>query len=196
MAAYYRTQVSARVFNALDHYLWRLVYKWARFSHANKSARWVTARYFDRFNKARQDRWVFGDRTSGAYLHKFSWTPIIRHQIVDGGSSPDDPALADYWAKRRRRTPLPIDNTSLKLLRAQNGCCAICRGTFIDLADQPRALPDWEQWLATTRKTINKIAMRAGGTSDETDIRLIHANCRERHPGPALLPAYQPSGLA
>ena len=195
-AAYYRTQVSARVFNALDHYLWRLLYKWARFSHSNKSARWVTARYFDRFNKARQDRWVFGDRTSGAYLHKFSWTPIIRHQIVDGDSSPDDPTLADYWAKRRRRTPLPIDNTSLKLLRAQSGCCTICGGTFIDFADQPRALPDWERWLTTTRKTIIKIAMRADGTSDETDIRLIHANCRERHHGPTLRPAYQPSRLA
>jgi RNA-directed DNA polymerase len=195
-AAYYRTQVSARVFHALDHHMWRLVYKWARFSHTNKSTCWVTARYFDRFNKARQDRWVFGDRNSGAYLHKFSWTPIIRHQIVDGRSSPDDPALADYWAKRRRRTSLPIDNTSLKLFRAQDGCCVICRGTFIDDADQPHTPPDWEQWLATTRKTIIKTAMRADGTTDQTDIRLIHANCRERHPGPALLPAYQPTGLA
>jgi RNA-directed DNA polymerase len=195
-AAYYRTQVSARVFNALDHYLWRLVYKWARYSHSNKSAWWVTARHFDRFNKARQDRWVFGDRKSGAYHHKFSWTPIIRHQIVDGKASTDDPALADYWAKRRRRTPLPIDNTSLWLLKVQDGRCAICRGTFLDLADQPRALSDWEQWLATTRKTIIKITMRADGTSDETEPRLIHANCRERHQGPALLPAYQPPGLA
>jgi RNA-directed DNA polymerase len=193
--AYYRTQVSARVFHALDQYLWRLVYKWARYSHSNKSAHWVAARYFDRFNKARQDRWVFGDRTSGAYLHKFSWTPIIRHQIVDSGSSPDDPALADYWAKRRRRTPLPIDNTTLKLHRAQNGRCAICRGVLIDVTDQPRSLPEWERWLATTRKTIIKIAIRAGGTSDETEPRLIHANCRERH-GPAPLPAHQPPGLA
>src|SRR5205823_190198 len=34
-AAYYRTQVSSETFSALDHYLWRLTYKWAIFSHAN-----------------------------------------------------------------------------------------------------------------------------------------------------------------
>jgi RNA-directed DNA polymerase len=67
-AAHYRTQVSAEVFDALDQYLWELTFKWARFSHANKPTRWVVARYWARFNKARQDRWVFGDRKSGAYL--------------------------------------------------------------------------------------------------------------------------------
>ena len=57
-ANYYRTHVAAEIFAKLDQYLWRLTYKWARFSHANKSASWVTARYFGKFNKARQDRWV------------------------------------------------------------------------------------------------------------------------------------------
>jgi RNA-directed DNA polymerase len=36
---------------------------------------------------------VFGDRISGAYLLKFSWTKIVRHQLVKGRASPDDPAL-------------------------------------------------------------------------------------------------------
>ncbi|MFG2045241.1 hypothetical protein [Dactylosporangium sp. NPDC048998] len=31
---------------------------------------WVATRYFSRFNKSRQNRWVFGDRGSGAYLTK------------------------------------------------------------------------------------------------------------------------------
>ena len=61
-AAYYRIGVSKRAFNSLDAYVWRLVYKWAKFSHPNKSKRWVTARYFGMFNPFRQDRWVFGDR--------------------------------------------------------------------------------------------------------------------------------------
>jgi len=63
-AAYYRTQVSAEIFGSLDQYLWELTFKWARFSHANKPTRWVVARYWGRYNKARQDRWVFGDRNS------------------------------------------------------------------------------------------------------------------------------------
>jgi RNA-directed DNA polymerase len=130
-AAYYRTQVSSEVFGSLDQYLWELTFKWARFSHANKPTRWVVARYWGRFNTARQDRWVFGDRASGAYMHKFAWTSIIRHQIVDGTASPDDPTLAEYWAWRRRRTPLPIDKTSRWLLTAQDGRCPICRTALL-----------------------------------------------------------------
>lgn len=42
------------------------------------------SRYFGAFNKSRQDRWVFGDRESGAYLTKFAWTKIVRHQLVGG----------------------------------------------------------------------------------------------------------------
>jgi hypothetical protein len=51
----------------------------------------------------RNDRWVFGDRGSGAYLVKFSWTAIQRHVPVKGAASPDDPALAAYWAERRKK---------------------------------------------------------------------------------------------
>ena len=110
-AAYYRTQVSSETFASLDDYLWRLTYKWATFSHPTSRGRWVIARYFGKFNKARQDRWVFGDRASGAYLQRFAWTKIVRHQMVRGGASPDDPALTEYWAWRRRKTPLPINKT-------------------------------------------------------------------------------------
>src|SRR5262249_23499891 len=45
-AAYYRTQVSAKIFGDLDHYLWQLTYKWAALSHTNKPISWVINRYF------------------------------------------------------------------------------------------------------------------------------------------------------
>ena len=57
----------------------------------NKSKRWVVARYFGSFHPGRPNRWVFGDRKSGAYLVRFSWTRIVRHQLVPGRASPDDP---------------------------------------------------------------------------------------------------------
>jgi RNA-directed DNA polymerase len=189
-AAYYRTQVSAEVFGALDHYLWRLTYKWARFSHQNKPKSWVVHRYFSRFNKSRQDRWVFGDRQSGAYMHKFSWTRILRHRIVKHRASPDDPALGDYWAWRRRKVPLPINKTTQELTDAQDGRCSICGGLLFAVEDRPQNPREWERWLATSRTTINTIA-----TSKETEPRLVHAGCRHGH-GLALHNAYQPSGLA
>jgi RNA-directed DNA polymerase len=194
-AAYYRTQVSSETFKGLDQYLWELTFKWARFSHANKPTRWVVAGYRGRFNKARQNRWVFGDRAGGAYMHQFAWTSIIRHQIVDGAASPDDPALATYWAKRRRKTPLPIDKTSRRLLTAQDGRCPICRTALLPADHRPQIPPEWEQWPATTRKTIIKVVIRADGTPDEREPRLIHDDCRNRS-RLALLPAYEPAGLA
>jgi RNA-directed DNA polymerase len=202
-SAYYRTVVSSRTFTALDHYLWKLTYKWARHSHPNKPTRWVIRRYFGKFCKSRQDQWVFGDRDSGAYLLRFAWTKIVRHQMVRGTSSPDDPALAGYWAARRRRgIPRPMDIASLRLLEAQHGQCPLCRELLLD-ADRPPQNPrEWEQWLTVTRKAIihNAIIMRADGIPDEAALRLTHAHCYRHYTrtskSPALLPVSEPAGLA
>ena len=188
-ANYYRSHVAAEIFGDLDTYLWKLTYKWATASHRNKPKSWVTARYFGQFNKARQDRWVFGDRHSGAYMHRFAWTKIVRHMVVKSGASPDDSTLADYWAWRRRKPILPINNTTLRLLQAQDGCCPICKTRLFADDQQPQTSSDWEQWLTSTRTTITIVKPVMPDTADH---RLIHAQCS----GPALLPAYQPSGLA
>jgi RNA-directed DNA polymerase len=90
-AAYYRIGVSKRAFVALDTYMWKLAWKWARLSHPNKPRRWVVTRYFGMFNPARQDKWVYGSRQTGFYLRKFAWTKIVRHRMVAGRASPDDP---------------------------------------------------------------------------------------------------------
>src|SRR6266545_2538717 len=130
-AAYYRTQVSSEVFSALDDYMWKLLYKWAKHSHPNKSRWWRMDRYFDRFNPSRNDRWVFGDHDSGAYLPKFAWTKIVRHPMVAGWASPDDPTRTQYWADRRRRQPNgPLNVLLLARLKAQRGRCALC-GTLL-----------------------------------------------------------------
>ena len=179
-AAYYRTQVSGQTFSALDHYLWKLTYRWALLSHRNKSRPWVFARYFGKFNRSRQDRWVFGDRASGAYLHRFAWTGIVRHQIVRYRASPDDPELADYWAWRRRKAPLPINPTRRRLLQAQDGRCTLCKGTLHTVADQPRLPHEWERWLVANHAAIITITTPAAGTTDETERRLIHADCTKR----------------
>jgi RNA-directed DNA polymerase len=193
-AAYYRTQVSGEVFNSLDHYLWRLTYKWARYSHQNKPKTWVVHRYYGKFNKARQDNWVFGDRKSGAYLHKFLWTHILRHRIVKHGASPDDPMLADYWAWRRRKgVPLPINKTTQELTNSQDGRCTICRGLLFPVEDRPLNPREWEKWL-TTRTAVITTATHPG-RSEEAAPRLVHAECRKRL-GPELRNAYEPTGLA
>src|SRR6266567_622105 len=125
-AACYRGVVSCKTFGSLDDYLWKLSYKWATWRHNNKPKRWIAGRYFGKYCKFRNDRWVFGDRDSGACLVKFSWTAIRRHVLVTGAASPDDPALAAYWAERRQRVKPPLDRYTLRLLARQDGRCPLC----------------------------------------------------------------------
>jgi RNA-directed DNA polymerase len=202
-AAYYRIGVSKRAFGALDAHLWRLAWKWARFSHPNKPRRWIIARYFGMFNPARQDKWVFGSRDTGFYLRKFAWTKIVRHRMVAGRASPDDPALTGYWEQRRRRTRLPVDPATWHLLRRQRGRCPLCRGLLLHADHQPQDPGEWQQWHTATRKAIRKHAITSAmdlGTPDERAAHhLIHAHCRRRTgdgTSPALLPGPEPSGLA
>ena len=192
-ANYYRTQVSSEAYSALDAYLWRLTWKWANYSHPNKPKPWVFARYYGKFNKSRQDRWVFGDRHSGAYMTKFAWTHILRHWTVKHRASPDDPTLADYWTWRRRKALLPINKTTQELTNSQDGRCAICKGALFPAENQPQTPSDWEKWLAT-RTAIITTATRPG-RSETAGTRLIHAECRNGL-GPELRDPYEAKGLA
>jgi len=185
-AAYYRTAVSSEAFKALDRYLWQLTYKWAKHGHPNKSRHWIVNRYFGAFNRSRRDRWVFGDRDSGVYLVKFAWTSIVRHRMVKGASSPDDPALAQYWADRRRRgAPPPMDRLSLRLLQTQAGRCPECGDLLLHADHPPQSPAQWEQWVGATAQALRKQSLhyRTRDGSDEiSSLRLVHARCRQRLP--------------
>ena len=128
-AAYYRGVVSSKVFHTLDYQMWKLTYKWATWHHNGKPRRWIVDHYFGKRNKFRNDRWVFGDPASNAYLVKFSWTDIVRHVMVKGAASPDDPALTDYWARRRNKVKPPLDSYTLRLLARQDARCPLCGTT-------------------------------------------------------------------
>ncbi len=195
-AAYYRGVVASRVFASLDNYVWTLTYKWAKRSHGNQSRRWIANRCYGKFNRFRDDHWVFGDRVSGGHLAKFSWTGIDRHVIVKGAASPDDPALADYWAKRRQRVKPPLDEYTLCLLTRQNARCPLC-GDHLLTADQPPQSPrEWERWWQqVTRKAIAASYLthhREPGPPGDIRTRLVHTTCQrkrhERRQGPAQPP--------
>jgi group II intron maturase len=111
-APYYRTVVSKHTFTTIDSYLWWLTFQWAVRSHRNKPKKGVAARYYGMFNPARTDRWVSGDRDSGAYLTSqagaryaasCSCTPTTSRSLLPDGNS------GSKWSGRRsaaRRSPL------------------------------------------------------------------------------------------
>jgi RNA-directed DNA polymerase len=206
-AAYYRTVVSSEVFQSLDAHAWRLTYKWASHTHPKKPKKWIISRYYGSFNKTRRDRWVFGDRDSGAYLIKFSWTPIVRHVLVKDTASPDDPALAGYWAERRRKKTPPLGKTRLRMLQSQNGRCPVCGDLLLHADDEPQSPHEWQQWLAATRKALDRqsITIQGGDGNEQTGKqqhhRLVHVRCQQRHheqkvSGPAYLHRQRALGLA
>jgi RNA-directed DNA polymerase len=187
-STYNRSVASSRIFSGLDAYVWHLTYRWACRTHPNKRKYWVTARYYGKFNPGRGSRWVFGDRATGAYLTKFSWTRIVRYVPVKGRASPDDPALAEYWAGRRHRPRLPpLDQHTAKLLAAQHGRCPVCDGLLLDADHEPQSPREWEEWFKTTRRTLRKqpIPHDGGPTSRRPSYRLAHATCHQRTAGTA-----------
>ncbi len=164
----------------------------------DKPKRWIAGRYFGKFNKFRNDHWVFGDRGSGGYLVKFSWTGIERHVPVKGAASPDVPALASYWAERRKKVKPPLDRYTLRLLSRQAGLCPLCGDHLLSAEQPPQSPAEWERWwLHVTRRAIAASYLAhhgRPGPPDGDQTRLVHASCqrglqaRQRRK-PALQPA-------
>ena len=120
------------------------------------------------------------DRGDVAYLVKFAWTAIVRHQLVAGRASPDDPDLIDYWVTRRRKVKPALDNYTLNLLAKQDGRCPLC-GDHLLTPDQPPQSPhEWERWwLGVTSRAIaaNRLthqrAKRSAGREPNTPCALF-----------------------
>ncbi|MEV0831526.1 hypothetical protein [Nonomuraea rubra] len=117
------------------------------------------------------------------YLVKFCWTDIVRHQVVTGRASPDDPDLIDYWISRRRRVTPPLDSYNIRLLDRQKGRCPLC-GDHLLTADQPPQSPHERErwWLGTARRAIAADYLTHQGRSglDGDRTRLVHTSCNQR----------------
>jgi RNA-directed DNA polymerase len=178
--SYQRHVVSSKEFSKLDDYMWKLLFRWAIRSHPNKPTRWVVGQYFGRFNKSRNDRWVFGSRATGDCVPKFSWLKIVRHVMVKGTASPDDATLAQYWADRRRKAAMPpVNSLGMLLLKRQEGRCPECGDSLLHAYHQPQSPEQWEQWLTTIKTGIRRQRITVRG-EDLDKRRIIHASCLSR----------------
>jgi RNA-directed DNA polymerase len=199
-ANYYRIGASSKSFQALDDHVWQHLHKWVRRRHPRKPRKWAMARYFGTYNPARRNKWVFGDRHTGAYLHYYAWTKIVRHAPVVGTNSPDDPALTQYWVERRRkRKPPQVAESWQRDLRLQHGLCPLCREPLLFAGQVPDSPSQWESWYTGIRKAIGHHALTLH--NGRTTRRLVHTHCARRHldgqprkPAPAQ--ADSPTGAA
>ncbi len=162
---YYRTVVSKATFNKLDTFLFGRCVRFVRHAHPTKPWKWVKAKYFGQMKNGSENRWVFGDKRTGAHLLMLNWTPIKRHALVPGRASPDDPSLQDYWTKRRQAQLDELPPKWVKLARRQKGVCPNCRRALLN---------DEELHVHHMRHR------RHGGTDDEKNLRLVHMYCHQQ----------------
>lgn len=124
---YYRGVVSKRLFAQLDRWTFAKEVQWVRRAHPYKPWYWQKRKYWGKLHPKRNDLWVFGDAAGpGGRLVKFAWTPIVRHVLVKGRASPDDPLLQDYWARRKQRQRPELSGPQQALAKRQHGYCPRC----------------------------------------------------------------------
>jgi RNA-directed DNA polymerase len=100
---YFRSSVSSKVFSAMNHYVLRKLWKWARWKHPSKGLRWIKEKYFRRY-KGNNWRFATSDKCRLA-LH--TETHIERHVKVQGTRTPYDGDL-QYWSKRSKKRNFSI----------------------------------------------------------------------------------------
>jgi RNA-directed DNA polymerase len=161
-ANYYRHCAASRTFRKVRHAQWQMLWNWAKRRHPNKSKKWVKARYF------RDDGyWTF--KEGKAELVKPDTTPITRYAKVIGRNSPYDPALHQYWSKRKRWQVgrETHEKQRLTLHQRQGYRCALCRIPF-----HP----------GESIETDHIVPKSRGGTDATSNKRLVHPWChRQRH---------------
>ena len=120
-----------------------------------------------RSHPERDDHGVFGDKHSGAYLLKFSWFKIVRHVLVRGAASPDDPGLREYWWARRRVNVRHLTAGDVRLAEAQDWVCPVCGMALINGEELQRH---------------HKQPRGMGGTDAYGNRELLHLYChQQRH---------------
>jgi RNA-directed DNA polymerase len=185
-STYYRGVVSSNVFAKLDTYVFQRLWKWALRRHHKMGRLWLIARYWGKFNQERQDRWVFGDRETGLHLIKFSWTKIVRHALVKGRASKDDPSLTEYWANRSRKRKHPSARKWVTTLAVrQKGLCPKCGLDLIEGAEfEPQDVREWVMWFSASARRLHMhhiVYRRDGGSDERSNLELIHADCHRAH---------------
>lgn len=155
-----RTQMSSKIFQALDMYVYMHLWKWARKRHPKMSKFKLKDKYW--FQEGRRN-WVFGVKTENVItdkLQEHSKIPIKRYAKVKGSSSPFDGNII-YWTKRTGNNPL-IPPIKARLIKQQNGFCGICGKLFLadDIIEKDHIKP----------KAL-------GGTNRRSNVHVVHNYC-------------------
>ena len=171
---YHRHACSKRTFAYVDDRIFRMLWRWCRRRHSQKSRKWIKEKYFKRFGNR---DWVFTgtvrDGKGGTHplcLLNAAKVQIVRHVKIRGEANPYDPAWEDYFDKRlyaRLEATLAGRGRIQWLWREQQGRCPCCG----------QLLREEDPW-----QVHHRIRRVDGGGDDLDNLEIYHANChRQRH---------------
>ena len=149
--------------------------------HADKPKRWIAGRYFGKFNKFRNDRWVFGDRDSGACLANSPGPASSGTCRSRAGHLPMTPPWPDTGRRRRQKVKPPLDSVHPAPAVQAGRAVPLC-GDHLLTADQPPQSPEsWERWfLRVTKKAITAgylVHRDTPSAARSSRTHLVHDTC-------------------
>jgi len=106
-ANYHKHIVSKEIFKAVDYYLWRLLGKWCKRRHPNKSWKWITDKYFSASEEACSFASVrlskCGKRVRINKIFRAGKIPITRHKIITSSKNYYKQEDEEYFRKRKKK---------------------------------------------------------------------------------------------
>ncbi len=160
-ANYYATVVSKDAYSDLDDLMYQKLKAWAKRRHPNKNGKWITNKYWQSIDG---NNWVFATKQGNNFLRLqlHGNTPIIRHEIVKGESSPYNGNLVDWSTRKGKQPEMPQRVT--KLLKAQKGKCAYCNLYFRE---------------EDVMEVDHRIPKSKGGKDSYSNWDLLHRHCHD-----------------
>lgn len=157
-AQYHKNVAATRIFNQMDHMVWKALWRWANRRHPNKGKRWIRARYWSRKGSR---SWVFSEGEHKLFL--LSEVKCCRHVKIKSDANLYDPADEEYFEKLVKRQMLANAIPKLNTVwKRQHGKCPVCA--------QPIT--------TETRWDVHHKVWKCHGGSDKLDnLALLHENC-------------------
>lgn len=173
---YHRHVVSKQTFDRVDNLVWQALWRWSKRRHPNKSRDWIMRKYFTHHNGRSWTFYGYGLNEDRKFLFALKPTPIRRHVKIRNEANPYDPAWDEYFAMRDKthvKTTLMCTGTARRLWEKQKGLCPLC-GCGLGGIDE---WGDFERTL-----DVHHIKpRRMGGSNEQTNLQLVHANCHRQH---------------
>jgi RNA-directed DNA polymerase len=116
---HYKHAVSKEVFAYVSHEIWKMLWKWCKHRHPNKSNVWIRKKYFCLHDNV---KWTFHAKgVKTIYLFDVGSVRIQRHIKVRGTACPDDSSLQDYWLAREARSKIRPRRSEVKQALSMTG---------------------------------------------------------------------------